>query len=62
MNTEANFTHSLEQGVFLKSLLLLTIIKTALSGLKKTHVEAVLTVLFFDVTSCFKTVAEPYGL
>lgn len=43
--------------------LLLTIIKTALSGLKKKpHVGAVLRVLFFDVTSCFEAAAEPYGL
>lgn len=62
MNTEANFTNSLEQGVFPKFLLLLTIIKMALSGFKRARVGAVLTVLFFDVTSCFETAAEPYGL
>lgn len=58
MNAEANFISPLEQGVFPKALLLFTIIWVE----KKPHVGAVLTVLVFDVTSCFETTAEPYGL
>lgn len=57
MNTEANFISPLEQGVFPESLFHFTIIWVE----KKPHVGAVLTVLVFDVTSCFETTAEPYG-
>lgn len=57
MNTEANFVSPLEQGVFPESLLHFTIIWVE----KNPHVGAVLTVLVFDVTSCFETTAEPYG-
>lgn len=55
MNNEPNLTNSLEQSPE-KSFLPLTIIKMALIWLEmEAPVGAVLTVLFFDVTSCFET-------